>query len=126
MRIRANVAPTPIVTSLAVQQHKAESQPVVELAPPVPQGEPMVVDLGEKRIELQPGELARVVDKMNETVKIFNHSLQFKVAENRHQIIIRVVDTTSGEVLREIPPEKLMDAFDRMEAALGLLVDLKL
>lgn len=85
----------------------------------------MVIAMGTAtQIELQKGELARVVEKMNETARIFNHALRFQVAES-NRVIIHVIDTVSGEVVREIPPEKLMDAFNRLEDAVGLLLDWK-
>lgn len=129
MRIRANVTPTPIVSMTVGQNLGGESQapapaPVVETLPPV-ETSPLTVDLGNKVIELQPGELAKLVDKVNQTAQVFNRSLRFQISEGK-QIIIRVVDVTSGQVLREIPPERFMDAYQRMEDALGLLLDLRL
>lgn len=125
MKIRSNVTPTPIVSTVA-QAATSDNQPAAGTPVPPPRGaaEPVYIDLGEKQIELQPGELARVVDKLNETARVFNHSLQFQVAAGK-QIVIRVVDTVSGQVVREIPPEKAVDALSRVEAALGLLLDLK-
>lgn len=125
MKIRSSVAPTPIV-SMAVTSGQAESQPSAPaLPPPVKvEMEPMTVDLGSKMIELQPGEMAKVVEKVNQTAQVFNQSLEFQMGEGK-QIVIRVVDTVSGQVVREIPPEKFMDAFKRMEDALGLLLDLR-
>lgn len=127
MRIRSNVTPTPIVSATAPQPQMPDNQPSAPAVPPPPKLEtgPMTVDLGDKVIELQPGELAKVVDKVNQTAQVFNHSLQFQIGDSK-QIVIRVIDTMTGQVLREIPPEKFMDAFKRMEDALGLLVDLKL
>lgn len=126
MKIRSNVTPTPIVTTTTQSNTGGDGQPVMVAtsAPPRVQVEPMSIDLGDKQIELQPGELAKVVDKLNETVRVFNHSLQFQVAQDK-QIVIRVVDTVSGQVVREIPPEKAVDALNRVEAALGLLLDLR-
>lgn len=123
MRIRGNVNPTPIVSPVPLQQ-KAEAQPVAAPAPKV-EVAPLLVDLGEREIQLQPGELAKVVDKLNDTAHIFNYALHFEVSEGK-QIVVRVVDTASGEIIREIPPERALEAFDRMEAALGLLIDLRI
>jgi uncharacterized FlaG/YvyC family protein len=123
------ITPTPIVSSAPAQAPAPESQPPQPTQPtqPAPKVEtgPLVVDLGGKQIELQPGEMAKVVEKMNETARVFNRTLQFEVGDS-NQMIIRVIDTVSGQVVREIPPDKFMDAFHRMEAALGLLLDLKL
>lgn len=131
MRIRANVTPTPIVSMTVAQNSVGESQapaqapaPVVAAPPKVETG-PLTVDLGDKIIELQPGELAKVVEKVNQTAQVFNHSLRFQVSEGK-QIVIRVVDVASGQVVREIPPERFVDAYRRMEDALGLLLDAKL
>ena len=126
MKIRSNVAPTPIV-SVTVNNSQAESQ---ASAPPAPapikvETAPLTVEMGDKVIELQPGELAKVVDRVNQTAQVFNQSLQFEMGEGK-QVVIRVVDVASGQVVREIPPEKFMDAFKRMEDALGLLLDLRL
>lgn len=125
MRIQPGVSPTPIVSSPAPQKQSPDTA-VATL--PMPSGkvdhEPMTVEVGDKLIQLQPGELAKVLDKVNETARIFNRSLQFELGQG-NQMVIRVVDTVSGQVLREIPPENFMDAFHRMEAALGLLLDMK-
>ncbi len=67
-------------------------------------------------------DLEQYVEKMNETARIFNTALKFQIATDK-SIVIQVVDTESGEVLKEIPPGKLVDAFRRMEQTLGLLVD---
>ena len=128
MRIRASVTPTPIVSMTVVQNPGAESQapapaPVMPAPPKVETG-PLTVDMGDKVIELQPGELAKVVDKVNQTAQVFNQSLRFQMGQG-NQIVIRVIDMNSGQVVREIPPEKFLDAYQRMEDALGLLIDLK-
>lgn len=126
MKIRS-VTPTPIVSVSAGNPQVTEQNPMppAPAAPPRVEMEPMTVDIGGKQIVLGPGELTKVVDKINEAARVFNHTLQFEVAQD-HQIVIRVIDTAKGNVVREIPPEKLMDAFERMEAALGLLLDAKL
>jgi uncharacterized FlaG/YvyC family protein len=123
MRIRSNVVPTPIVS---FQPPAADTQPVVALPPMHVDTEPLVVDLGNKKLELQPGELAKVVDQMNQTARVFNQTLQFEMNQDSKHIVIRVIDTVSGQVLREIPPEKMMAAAASMEAVLGLLLDRKL
>ncbi|HEY8347861.1 MAG TPA: flagellar protein FlaG [Symbiobacteriaceae bacterium] len=74
--------------------------------------------------EKQHRDLEEAVEKMNEVVRIFDRALQFEVVKP-HRIVIRVVDTRTGEVIRQMPPEKLLEAFYRMEEALGLLLDEK-
>lgn len=69
-------------------------------------------------------QLDRMVEKMNETARVFGHHLQFE-AVRPNRIVIRVVDSASGQVITEIPPEKLIKAFEGMEHTLGMLLDEK-
>ena len=69
-------------------------------------------------------DLRKIVDKMNSAAQLFSRALQFKMLEG-NRLIIKVVDTTTDEVLSEFPPERLIEAFRSMEASLGLLVDKK-
>lgn len=119
MRIGFTAVPTPIVSSLAPQMEQPRSRE----RPPNQEAEPLVVQVQGARIELAPGELARVVSMLNETVRIFNHALEFQVGEDR--VIVRVIDTESGTVVREIPPEHLLAVFDRLEQLVGLVLDLR-
>lgn len=69
--------------------------------------------------------LAHAIDKANETFKIQNRSLRFKIHERTNEIIVKVVDSETEEVIREIPPEKLLDMFANMLELAGLIVDEK-
>ncbi|HWI52433.1 MAG TPA: hypothetical protein VNT01_09880, partial [Symbiobacteriaceae bacterium] len=87
MKIRSSVAPTPIV-SVTVNNSQAESQPSATPAPAPIRVEtaPMTVEMGDKIIELQPGELAKVVDRVNQTARVFNQSLQFEMGEGKQVV----------------------------------------
>ena len=126
MFVRTAPVPTPIASSTPVKrdepQTRGSDQPLAPKVKPTKiASDPMVIEMTGGQIELQAGELAKIVEKMNETVRIFNHALEFQVAEDR--VIVRVVDTSSGAVVREIPPESFLDAFNRMEQLLGVLLD---
>lgn len=81
----------------------------------------------EQRNQAQPlsKEVAEdLADKMNAAAELFNRAVQFKVVEG-NRIVIKVVDVTTDEVLREFPPERLLEALLAMERSLGLLIDEK-
>lgn len=126
MKIRSGVTPTPIVSTATIQTNALSSQstPATTLHAPRVETGPLTIDLGDKKIELHSGELAKVVEKLNQAARVFNQSLQFQMGDGNH-IVIRVIDTISGQIVREIPPEKAMDAVARMEDVLGLLLDVK-
>lgn len=72
----------------------------------------------------RPAELEEAVEKMNELMQVFKHALQFEVVKP-NRIVVRLVDTETGDVIRQVPPEQLLDAFFRMEEAIGILLDEK-
>lgn len=124
MRIGSAPQPTPLAGQKAVVKVPAVSNPLLAPAVTVPKPgrTPLVVSMGDSRVELVPNELAKVVSQMNDTARIFRHTLRFEVSEDQ-DIRVKVVDTTTGQVVREIPPEKLMDIFNRMDDLMGVLMD---
>jgi flagellar protein FlaG len=131
MKIVPNQGNTAITTPTLLQTHKSEpatrSGNHTALAPLISPSKadvanPFVVNMLGGKLELQPHELAKMVDKMNDTARIFNHAMRFEVGKG-HRIMVQIVDVTSGEVIREIPPEKFMDTFAQMQNAVGMIFD---
>jgi flagellar protein FlaG len=65
----------------------------------------------------------KAVEKANKVMQIQGRSLEFKIHEKTNEIIVRIVDTETKEVVREIPSEKILDMFASMLELAGLLVD---
>lgn len=76
-----------------------------------------------------PDVLKQAVDTANEAMKISNYHLQFKLHEGSGRYHVKVIDSATQEVIREIPPEKLLEfsamVKEMLDKALGLLVDEK-
>lgn len=74
-----------------------------------------------------PEDLKQAVGMANEAIKISNYHLEFQLHENSGRYQVKVVDSTSQEVIREIPPEYMLDFSARVKQMLskeiGLLVD---
>ncbi|SHI81774.1 flagellar protein FlaG [Thermoclostridium caenicola] len=73
--------------------------------------------------QLSEGFLRKAVEKANKTMAIQNRYLEFRIHERTNEIIVRVVDSETKEVIREIPSEKILDMFASMLEIAGLLVD---
>lgn len=67
-------------------------------------------------------DLETATERLNRAAKALSSELKFTVHKATHQIIVRVLDG-DGNVIREIPPERVLDAYARMMDTLGLLVD---
>lgn len=67
--------------------------------------------------------VSEAVDRLNRAVEGSNRRFQYSVHEKTHEIMIKVVDDATGEVIREIPPKKILDMVANMMEMAGLLVD---
>lgn len=72
--------------------------------------------------ELPRVDLATATERLNRAAKALASELRFVIHAATHQIMVRVIDG-DGNVVREIPPERVLDAYARMMETLGLLVD---
>lgn len=55
--------------------------------------------------------------------EVFNLELRFRIHEPTREIIARIVNRETGEVIREIPPEKFLDMVAKLQELAGILVD---
>jgi len=67
--------------------------------------------------------VARVIEDYANDVH--NVGLKFQVHEDTGQFVIRVIDVKTNEVVREVPPENLLDLAAKMEEMMGMLYDEK-
>ncbi len=72
-------------------------------------------------IEVEDVEAA--VRDINEFVQTVQRDLRFSVDENSGRTVITVLDSETQEIVRQIPPEKLMAAAENIEQLRGLLFD---
>lgn len=72
-------------------------------------------------------EIRKTTNVMNEVMKISNHHLQFKVHKESGRIQVKVIDSDSQKVIREIPPEKILECSamikNMLDEMAGILLD---
>jgi flagellar protein FlaG len=64
-----------------------------------------------------------VVKELNDNVKVFNTSLTFSVDKDTGETVVKVVDSSSGKVVRQIPGEEMLKIAARIKDLLGVLFD---
>ncbi len=69
--------------------------------------------------------LGSQTETLNEVVKLFNHQLKFEVDDRSDEIVVKIIDTDSGEVVRQIPPEEILNMRARIDEVIGMMVDEK-
>ncbi len=81
---------------------------------------------GSREQEPQPVTVTGVqdaVEEINKVLHYMNERLEFSVHEATNRVMVRVLDRETDEVLREIPPEQILDLVAKLQELVGLLVD---
>ena len=99
---------------------------VKELVQEKPKYEPTLKeksDIEEYATSVGEKALIAAIDRANKKLEGVNTEFEFKVHEKTKQINIKVLNKETGELIREIPPEKVLDMVAHMWEMAGLLVD---
>lgn len=70
-------------------------------------------------------DLQKVTTEANEALEVVNTQLVFQVHEGTGRPLIRLVESATQEVIREIPSEKMLDVLAGIWEWAGLIVDRK-
>ncbi|HEY8417197.1 MAG TPA: flagellar protein FlaG [Limnochordales bacterium] len=81
------------------------------------------VESGDRRAPYDRTVLDRIADGLNRTLEAVDKRLKFLVHEETDRIYVKVIDEETGEVIREIPPEKILDLVGHIQKLIGLLID---
>jgi flagellar protein FlaG len=82
---------------------------------------------GQEEFQTFPKEkMETVVDGLNKFLKQSNTALKFQYHEKLQEYYVTLVDEKTKEVVREIPPKKMLDFYAAMNEFLGLIVDKKI
>ena len=63
---------------------------------------------------------------MNRFVEMLTADLKFEVHEKTHEIMVKFVNTKTGEVLKEYPPKEYLDMIARIRDYVGMMIDKKI
>lgn len=78
-------------------------------------------DLGEKSAAVQGEQVEELVEELNELVQQVERQIQFSIDENSGRTVIRVIDSATEKVIREIPPEEILTLRRRLGEVRGVL-----
>ncbi len=93
---------------------------------PSPKADYSFKELAQKsRYELSVDEATWVdmVNRTNKAIKGATCSFEYSIHEETKEIMIKVIDRETKEVIREIPPEKILDLVAKLWEIAGILVD---
>lgn len=65
----------------------------------------------------------QAIADLNKGTELAQKRLHFSLHKETDRLVVRVVDTETDEVIREIPPEEVLDAAAKLRDLIGLLLD---
>ena len=124
-----NKASTNTATNAQRQVTHQASKPKVVDRPTVTEATNAQVAEGLAKTEANKDKLQRAVESLNEFME--DHmpkptSSKFRFHEGLERYYVQVVDPNTDEVIKEVPPEKLLNAFYEMQKMVGMIVDEKI
>jgi flagellar protein FlaG len=70
-------------------------------------------------------QLKKAVDKANNVLFKNNTHLKFQIHDKTRDVMVEIIDDVTGEVLKEIPPKKIIDMMAKICEIAGVFVDEK-
>ncbi len=74
---------------------------------------------------LSPQEAKEVVLTVQEELEKLNVRLVFNIDKDTKEVVVKVVDPKTNEVIRQIPPEELLEIRKRLDEIMGILFDVR-
>jgi|SaaInl7_150m_RNA_FD_contig_121_6707_length_2928_multi_20_in_0_out_0_1 flagellar protein FlaG len=68
-------------------------------------------------------DVERYLSEISDYTQFFNKRLRFSVNEDLNQVVVKVIDSQTDKVIKEIPPQVLQRMHVRIREAIGLLID---
>ena len=81
---------------------------------------------GSPRISIAEDQLIRTIEKAVKSLQGPQTTLEISIHEKTHDIMVKVLNKETGEIIREVPREKTLDLVAKMMEIAGILVDEKI
>jgi len=78
----------------------------------------------EKNIKsLNKNDVEKAIKRLKQSADIFNRRLDFSIDEKTNRLVVKVIDTKTDKIIKEIPPEQLLRLAAKIQEMIGLLID---
>jgi len=73
--------------------------------------------------QLEREQLEKVAQQLQDFMGEMNRSLQFQVDEDSGRDVIKILDKTSGDVIKQYPSEEVLSLVSKLSESAGILID---
>jgi len=113
-------------TSLEASSYKKTESVRVSPAPQITTTKQLAnAELQGQSISIGDEQLVKVIDRAIKALQGPNTTSEVSFHKKTNQIMVKILDKDSGEVIREIPPEKTLDMVAKLMEIAGILIDEK-
>ncbi len=83
-------------------------------------------DTRHSSMSISEQQLIEAIENANKAIRGADKRFEFSIHEGTKEIMVKVINEETGEIIREIPPEKILDMVAKMWELAGILVDRKI
>lgn len=80
----------------------------------------------DRKMTEEEEEAIKLIEKANKEFIVYDRKFEFSIHEATKQIMVKIIDVNTDEVIREIPPEKILDIVASIWEVAGIIVDRKI
>lgn len=71
----------------------------------------------------EPVNMELVLNELQQVSQAFNRRLSFALNEKLDQVVVKVIDSETDKIIKEIPPVELQHVHERIREVIGILFD---
>lgn len=113
----------------AIQATEFQTQPSAPSGSPVVAGStnsaPVAGQQGTAKPEPSFGQLNQVVNQINQNIQAVNKNIQFSLDQQSGRVVVKVMDTQTNEVIRQIPSKEALALADALGKLQGIIIQQK-
>ncbi|MBW1975460.1 MAG: flagellar protein FlaG [Deltaproteobacteria bacterium] len=79
-----------------------------------------------KLLDLTLEETKKLAEQIEQYLKEVNVRLAFDIDEKTHDIVVKIINKETGELIRQIPPQELLKLRQKLEELVGVLFNGKI
>jgi len=97
---------------------KGDAGKSVEKQAPTPQDR----EPADKKLEVDRKAIEQTIAKIREAIGPANASLKIEIDPDSDQVIVKVLDDRSGELIRQIPSQEMVEIAKRLDTMQGIFI----
>ncbi|MEK3985294.1 flagellar protein FlaG [Paenibacillus sp. FSL K6-3166] len=129
MNVQFSLSASSVTSTQVVSEAKSSTASVSSINQETPIRNTKDMSLREKQgvnVSVAEEQLIRTIERAVKSLQGPQTTLQISIHEKTHDIMVKVLNKDTGELIREVPPEKTLDLVAKMMEIAGILVDEKI